>query len=109
MVSQLNRIFGGGKQPANEYAQNIYYDWSLDPFIRGGYMCVLSEEQRKTLFAFSDPQIFFAGESYSDSFSSVGGTHQSFPAFNVLHLIGALQSAMRAAEQVKQSYTTSKL
>merc|ERR1711879_1066921 len=94
MVAQLNRIFGGSKVPANDFVDSVYYDWSSDPFVGGGYVCVLSEKQREVLFGYKDPYIFFAGESYSNSFSSVGG---------------AMQSSIRAADLVQKSFSLAKL
>ena len=71
MASQLNRMFGSNK--GHNYIHSVYYDWSKDPFIGGGYVCVLSEDQRDALFSFDCTSLFFAGESFAKSFSSVGG------------------------------------
>jgi|ERR1712130_254569 len=94
MVDQLNRMFGNGKQPANEYKKRLYYDWSTNPYARGGYMCVLPKAQRDVLFAFKHPRIVFAGESYGRAFSSVGG---------------ALESSLRAKNLIKESFSTARL
>lgn len=75
MAKQLNRIFGGEREPANDFVANAFYDWSTNPFVRGGYMCVLPKAQRDILYGFRHPRIVFAGESYGSSFSSVGGSY----------------------------------
>lgn len=73
MADQLNRMFGQGKTPASQYVASAYHDWSTDPFVRGGYMCVLPKAKRDVLFSFDHPTLYFAGESYGSAFSSVGG------------------------------------
>jgi monoamine oxidase len=88
-LRSLETLFGAGLGNAAQLEGYYYHDWQQDPFARGAYSYVLvgGSKARRALACPVEDTLFFAGEA-TDTENEAGT------------VAGALQSAVRAAQEV---------
>ncbi|MEM7048636.1 MAG: NAD(P)/FAD-dependent oxidoreductase [Acidobacteriota bacterium] len=70
-LDELDRIFGGAA--SKHHVKHVVQNWSKEPFIRGSYTFDTDAATRAILRSPLEGKVFFAGETYAESWATVHG------------------------------------